>query len=236
MRATKKDPDQPQDLSKALREREERLQYVMEQSSILYWEQDKDYRFTLITSSALGKSGIDPQTSVGKARWEDGTVPADDGGDWSRHRAILEARLPFTDFIYKRVNPKGEQRYISTSGTPMFDGNKRFRGYRGTARDITQKVQIALRLAIEHAVTRVLEESASVAAEHPGDLRVSRMVLRRVLDTRRWGQGAALRRDLGPCVRRGRHVPRDHATAGAFDATWRPEPACLVATQAVVDS
>jgi diguanylate cyclase (GGDEF)-like protein/PAS domain S-box-containing protein len=65
----------------------------------------------------------------------------------------------------------------------MFDEKKRFAGYRGTAWDITQHVQVELRLAIEHAVTRVLEESNSIAGAAPQIIRV-------ICETLGWACGA----------------------------------------------
>lgn len=99
---------------------------------------------------------------------------------------------------------RGELRYISTGGQPIFDEKKRFKGYRGTAKDVTQRVQMDLRLAIEHAVTRVLEESDSIGEATPQIIRV-------ICETLDWACGArwepdervqAIRCDLGRRVRR----------------------------------
>ena len=56
---------------------------------------------------------------------------------WRRHQADLDARRPFRDFEFQRINPQGKIRDISISGAPIFDAEGRFTGYRGIARDIT---------------------------------------------------------------------------------------------------
>src|SRR5260221_6038590 len=112
----------------ALRLCEERFKNLLELSSEWYWEQDENYRFTMLTGGGFGRSGIDPQDYVGKARWDHDAFPVGDDGSWDRHKAMLEARQPFADFVFGRVDPQGGTRYISTNGQPVFDG-KRFTSY-----------------------------------------------------------------------------------------------------------
>jgi diguanylate cyclase (GGDEF)-like protein/PAS domain S-box-containing protein len=176
-------PTPPRESDDALRQWEQRFESLIELSSEWYWEQDENCRFTLVTGSPPEHSDIDPKNFLGTFRWDRGAVPVGDGGSWEKHKAVLQARQPFTDFIFKRPDSKGGLRYISTSGQPMFDEKKRFAGYRGTAWDITQHVQVELRLAIEHAVTRVLEESNSIAGAAPQIIRV-------ICETLGWACGA----------------------------------------------
>src|SRR5882762_8776254 len=180
---TRKNPKKPQDLNEALGQSEERFQGLFELSSEWYWEQDQNYRFTVLTGGNLNSVGIDPEKYLGTSRWDHGAVPVGDDASWDKHKATLKARQAFTDFVFKRVNLRGELRYISTRGQPTFDVKKRFTGYRGVAEDITQRVQMDLRLAIEHAVTRVLEESNSIAEATP-------QIIRAICETLEWACGA----------------------------------------------
>jgi diguanylate cyclase (GGDEF)-like protein/PAS domain S-box-containing protein len=163
---------------------EARLQTFLDQAAEWYWEQDEAYRFTLARGSSLCRTGIDPKQVLGTARWDGGALPAGAGMTWDAHHAVLEARQPFIDFIYRRVNPRGELRYICTSGRPVFDRQNRFAGYRGTSKDVTQRVQMELRIAIEHDVTRVLEASESIAEASPQLIRVICEALRWACGTR----------------------------------------------------
>src|SRR6266700_4987713 len=122
----RKNPKKPPDLGEALRQAEERFESLVGLSSDWYWEQDKSYRFTVITGSNLDAAGIDPKRVLGTARWDNDAVPVGDDGRWDKHKAVLEARQPFSDFIYKRAGAKGGQHYFSVSGQPVFDGKGHF--------------------------------------------------------------------------------------------------------------
>lgn len=141
---------------------QERLEQLLQISSDIYWEQDENYRFTVITGGSLKASGTDAGTYLGTARWDHGAVPVGEGESWEAHKAVLEAHQPFTDFVFKRLDERNDVRYICTSGRPKFDARGRFRGYRGVARDITESRRAADLLRLEHTVTRGLSEAGSV--------------------------------------------------------------------------
>ena len=50
----------------------------------------------------------------------------------------LDAQRPFRDFEFARRHADGQTRHYSISGEPVFDRGE-FRGYRGIARDITER-------------------------------------------------------------------------------------------------
>ncbi len=106
-------------------------------ASDFHWEQDTSFRFTRIEGTVLERNGIDPRRVIGTTRWDDGAVAVDGGGSWDAHRADLLAHRQFVDFVYARRNDAGEVHYFSTSGVPTFDGQGRFSGYIGVARDVT---------------------------------------------------------------------------------------------------
>ncbi|HZR71155.1 MAG TPA: EAL domain-containing protein [Burkholderiales bacterium] len=186
---------QESDVSSALREYQERFDSFIELSSEGYWEQDENYRFTLITAGTLGRSGIDPKTYLGTTRWDHGAVPVGDGGSWDAHKAMLEARQPFTDFVMKRSDVTGGTRYISASGQPVFDERGRFRGYRGITRDITRRRREELFMRLEHSVTRCLGEAENVASGIEA-------VVRAVCETQDWDCGRHFRVDESAGVMR----------------------------------
>jgi len=175
----RKNPIKPKDPNEESQRWEERFQNLAEFSSEWYWEQDEDCRFTLMTGSAAGHGGLDPKNVLGTFRWDRGAVPVGDGGSWDKHKAVLKARQPFADFLYRRADPTGELRTISTSGQPVFDDKGRFLGYRGIAKDVTKSRRAEQLLALEHAVSRRLAEAESTA----GALKA---VIRAVCETEDW--------------------------------------------------
>jgi diguanylate cyclase (GGDEF)-like protein/PAS domain S-box-containing protein len=122
---------------KTLRESEERFRRLTQLSSDWYWEQDTERRFVQTGGDADARGGITPEQHVGLRRWElPGTQPLE--GDWAEHKAVLDARKSFRDFMLKRTVNGQSVSYVSVSGEPIFDDDGRFCGYRGIARDVTQ--------------------------------------------------------------------------------------------------
>lgn len=122
----------------ALRHADERFRSFAELSSDWYWEQDRHARYTRLSGGLLERTGFDPRQDIGLAGWELNGVESGEAL-WSAHRALLDARRPFRDFVYKRRNLAGELRYHSLSGQPVYDADGRFIGYRGIGRDVTER-------------------------------------------------------------------------------------------------
>ncbi len=119
----------------ALRESEERFRNLSELSSDWYWEQDESLRFTRLYGSAHARLS---QDMIGKARWEAPGVDPD-APDMREHRQRLERRERFRDFEYSYLGQHGRRVHVRVSGYPVVDADGRFRGYRGTARNVTRQ-------------------------------------------------------------------------------------------------
>lgn len=153
-----------------LRESEQRFRDYAETASDWFWATGPEHDFTYF-SEQVG-FGIDWGKLIGKRRWDVAADFASEPENWREHMATLERREPFRDFVYKVQRVDGSLGFVSISGKPVFDAEGRFSGYRGVARDITerQRAEEALREAqseLAH-VTRVAtlgELSASIAHE-----------------------------------------------------------------------
>jgi len=132
----------------AMQEGEARFRDLTELSSDWFWEQDEQFRFTHMSGGILEWLGLNPESFIGRARWDFPIVASDE--TVAAHKALLDAHKPFRDFVYCRQNPGGKQVYISTSGMPLFDASGRFTGYRGVGRDITGQKQVEQTLREAH--------------------------------------------------------------------------------------
>lgn len=133
-----------------LRASEARFRSLTALSSDWYWEQDEQFRLTLLSGHFGERTGIDPAPYMGTKRWERPALNLTEA-DWERHRAQLERHEPFFDFEMQRTGPDGNSIWLSLSGEPFFDEQGRFRGYRGVGSDITERkrAQGVLRAAYE---------------------------------------------------------------------------------------
>jgi PAS domain S-box-containing protein len=122
-----------------LRESEARCRDFALTSSDWFWETDQEHRFTFL-SDHIRAFGQDPQTRIGRTRTELAVDVVSEPAKWQEHLALLDRHEPFREFSYERKVGDEPERVISVSGNPFFDKTGRFLGYRGTARDVTEKV------------------------------------------------------------------------------------------------
>src|ERR1700681_1450385 len=157
----------------ALRESEQRFRDYAETASDWFWEHGPDHRVIRI-SEHVSDIGFSPSGLAGLSRWDIATDIESEPEKWRMHRATIDARQPFRDFVYT-VDGAGSPVYVRTSGKPIHDANGNFLGYRGTGTNITATVRAdhaekALReaqaeLAHVSRVTTLGELTASIAHE-----------------------------------------------------------------------
>lgn len=130
-----------------LRESEARYRSLTELASDWYWEQDENMNFTKVSGPVLDMLGIQTDTSEKDSTGENeiSRIPETGWNEAERKslQASIEARQPFLDFIFSRINADGSQQRFQVSGEPMFDRTCRFVGYRGIGVElITKKLSI----------------------------------------------------------------------------------------------
>jgi len=158
---------------------DERFRHLVELSSDYYWEQDAQHRFVLVVQ----RDGFDAENArryLGKAIWELEGAPLH--GTWDQHRALRDERQPFRDFVVHRADGVGGMRFVSISGNPVFDAAGAFAGYRGIARDVTQRERHQRLLELDRTVTRLLADTT-----HSAD--ALRAAIRAICESEGWEAG-----------------------------------------------
>ncbi|RYF24040.1 MAG: EAL domain-containing protein [Comamonadaceae bacterium] len=122
----------------ALRASEARWRSLTQLSSNWYWEQDADLRFVRIEGAYQRDLGASEESHYGALRWELDHAGVTDA-QWAAHKAQLLAREKFHDFEMQRTSADGSMIWVSVSGEPIFDADGQFTGYRGVARNITER-------------------------------------------------------------------------------------------------
>ncbi len=127
-------------IEQALRESEARFRDFAEAASDWFWESDPDHRFTYVSRAGVEDVGLRPEDVLGLARYElPGLIV--DPALMERHRADLEACIPFRDLVYGRRLADGRMAYFRVSGKPRFDADGEFLGYRGVGSEISAEIE-----------------------------------------------------------------------------------------------
>ena len=136
---------------------EERFRTLVEGTTDWVWETDASHRFTWFSDSFEVVIGLPSSALIGRRRWDAVSKDRDiDVTPWQIHMDDLEAHRAFRDFRYWISAGADQSRWISISGSPRFDENGDFQGYRGSGTDITTEAEAALRLRM---LSTVVEQS-----------------------------------------------------------------------------
>jgi PAS domain S-box-containing protein len=116
-----------------------------------FWETDSDHRFVRFTGYSPTLDSLLEQGLVGKSRLELMAQSATPADLIERHKATLDAHLPFRDFTYYTLVGDTKKRFLNVSGKPLFDAKGTFLGYRGSASDVTEQEAARERLSAVEA-------------------------------------------------------------------------------------
>jgi len=150
----------------AREEAEERFRDVAEAASDWFWEMGPDLRFTYHSERYFEITGFRPEEKIGttRTRYVDPTDREADAEKWAAHLADLETHKPFKNFEFSFTSNTGRVCHARISGTPVFDADGGFLGYRGTGTDITERKRA------EEALRESEERLRTIAANIPGNV------------------------------------------------------------------
>jgi diguanylate cyclase (GGDEF)-like protein len=154
-------------------------------SSDWFWETDADHKLTFISDSGISALGPWIRAAIGKQRW-DTPERAFPGIDWQGHRVTLDARKPFNDFIYARIDPQGNLVFLSVGGRPQFDDQGQFTGYRGIGRNVTEEKERRMLLEIESNMAIEMREQTDPQ-------KVVELTIQKICEMMGWSGGAHLK-------------------------------------------
>ena len=119
-----------------LRESEAQYRSLTELATDWYWEQDKGGNFTKVSGPVLEMLGVRVDGLVeGAMRIPE---PGWNEAERDRLRGYIEARQPFLDFVFNRVNADGSTQQFRVSGEPMFNRSCDLIGYRGIGVEVLE--------------------------------------------------------------------------------------------------
>jgi PAS domain S-box-containing protein len=126
------------------------------------WETDAEHRLVSVSEGFEQATGVAASEAVGRWRLDElldaGAAPQ--AGEMPS--ATVAAHDPFRDLVVTIRSSEGRNRHMLLSGTPLHDFNERFLGYRGTQRDVTDRVEAERALARQTSILPTLLENLPV--------------------------------------------------------------------------
>jgi len=126
-------------IEEALRESEQRLNDLAEQSCTTTWEVDHEGLFTYVSRVCQSSWGYRPDEVVGRMHFYD--LHPEEGREAYKAAvfAITERKQPFRDIVHPVETKDGRLAWGSTNGLPLVNADGTLRGYRGSCTDITER-------------------------------------------------------------------------------------------------
>jgi PAS domain S-box-containing protein len=103
----------------------------------LLWELDEHLQFAFVKNLTGVPSPLDSSSVLGATPWQIADQDLEQEDTWRAYRELLETRRPFRDFRHSYRLNGGVMSYWELNGTPILDASGVFRGYRGTAVEVS---------------------------------------------------------------------------------------------------
>lgn len=156
--------DSHQQTTRALDESELRFRMLVESSNDMIWETDRLGNYTYVSPRARDLLGYEPSGLIGQSAVSL-MVPADSSRNMEKNRQYtVETR--FDDDINTYVHRNGSKVILESSGKAFADNTGKLAGFRGVARDITERVATeAARKKSEERFRNLVETTSDLISE-----------------------------------------------------------------------
>jgi PAS domain S-box-containing protein len=122
-------------MENALRESEEKYRRFVESVQVIVWEVDENIICRYMSPMSRSALGYEPEEMLGKGVL-DIMTPEESERILEMARTMMERHMPFELPRHDLLRKDGSTATFKTNGIPIFDGQGRFKGYRGVTRDI----------------------------------------------------------------------------------------------------
>lgn len=123
-----------------LRASEKRFRDVAMSTSDWVWELDGEDRYTYCSEGLVDVLGYPADEVLGRTPY-DLMLPEEGTRVRKIFEEIARSREPIVDLESWSTDHEGRQVCLLTNGVPVFDNQGNYRGYRGVAKDVTQRVR-----------------------------------------------------------------------------------------------
>jgi diguanylate cyclase (GGDEF)-like protein/PAS domain S-box-containing protein len=135
--------------SQALAENEQRYKDLAKAGANVFWELDKELRYSYVSGDVRDLCGLKPSEIIGHYPLELHRHSSRLDVDWELFQHITETRQPLKNFTFSLRNQDNEVRIFKINGNPLYDQNKKFQGYRGVKQEITAEQNLYQKIAYQ---------------------------------------------------------------------------------------
>lgn len=133
------------EIENRLRESELRFRSLVESINDWFWEVDTNGVYTYVGPQIKTLLGYDPEEALGKTAFD--FMPPEESRRIRKIFQDLAEDYGSIELLENTlVHKQGHRVVVQTSGLPIYDAHGKFVGYRGTDRDITEKLKLEERL------------------------------------------------------------------------------------------
>lgn len=122
----------------AVTEEQKKFQELVESVSDWVWEVDENARYTYCSPKTTELTGYSPEELLGKTPF-DFMEPPEAKRVAGLFAPIIARHLPIRSLENICIHKNGDTVILETNGSPVFDKEGNFKGYRGIDRDITRR-------------------------------------------------------------------------------------------------
>jgi PAS domain S-box-containing protein len=198
-----------------LGESERKLEEAQRLTHVGYWDRDLDTGLVTWSDETYRIYGLPPEeriVSIGRLLE---LIHAEDRQMMLEAVAAALRGGPRYDVEYHVVRPDGEVRIVHSQGDVTWDETGRPRRMFGTSQDITERKRVEQRLVVQHTVTQILAQAATLEEATP-------KILQAVCECLAWDVGALWRLDREAGVLRCVEVwHKESVEVPEFEATSR---------------
>ena len=139
-----------------------RFQDLVETCSDWVWETDTEHRFTYSSPQVEAILGYRPEDVIGKTPFD--FMPADEVNRLTRHFIKMEKAASIRHELNIKLHKDGHGVMMETSARPFFSDRGELLGYRGIARDITDRQNTLRALRKSEERLRLSQKFANIGS------------------------------------------------------------------------
>ena len=137
--------------NKILQENEQRYKDLAEAGANVFWELDKNLKYSYVSGSIEDLCGLDPSEIKGNYPPLLHKRNPHLHVDWEAFERIVKTKQPLKNFTFTLQDRDNGVRIFKINGNPLFDAEHNFLGYRGVKQEITAEQNLYQKIAYQAA-------------------------------------------------------------------------------------